>query len=44
MATLAELDTVYSTEDVYNMIEIVMVEIHNQRAARKFALAKQRQG
>lgn len=31
MATLHELQTVYSLEDVYDMIEIIMVDNHNQQ-------------
>ena len=34
-ATLHELDTVYGLEDVYDMLEILMVSIHNQRIAAK---------
>jgi hypothetical protein len=30
-ATLHELDTVYGTEDLHDMIEIVLVDAHNQR-------------
>lgn len=30
-ATLHELDTVYGTEDVYDMMEIISVDAHNQR-------------
>lgn len=29
-ATLHELDTVYGTEDVYDMMEIISVDSHNQ--------------
>jgi hypothetical protein len=28
-ATLHELDTVYSTEDLYDMLEIISVDSHN---------------
>lgn len=30
-ATLHELDTVYSVEDVYDMLEVLAVDAHNQR-------------
>ena len=35
MATLHELDTVYGTEDMADMIEIIAVDAHNQRQANK---------
>ena len=31
MATLQELRTVYSLEDVYDMIEVANVDAHNRR-------------
>lgn len=34
-ATLHELDTVYGTQDAYDMLEIIAVDEHNQRMARK---------
>lgn len=38
MATLHELDTVYSVEDVYLMLEILTTDAHNARqAAEKHA-------
>lgn len=33
MATLHELDTVYGTADLVDMIEIIAVDSHNQRIA-----------
>jgi len=30
-ATLAELQTIYGVEDVYDMIEVIMVDNHNTR-------------
>ncbi len=33
-ATLHELQTVYSLEDVYDLLEIVMVDAHNARIVR----------
>lgn len=33
MATLHEMQTVYSVEDVYDMIEVLMVDAYNQRRA-----------
>jgi len=35
MATLHELDTVYGIEDVYDMLEIILVDAHNAKLARK---------
>jgi hypothetical protein len=34
MATLTELQTVYGVEDAYNLLEILQVDIHNERRAR----------
>jgi hypothetical protein len=34
-ATLHELDTVYGLEDLYEMIEIITVDAHNQRVLSK---------
>jgi len=31
LATLKELQTFYSLEDAYNLLEIVMVDNHNER-------------
>lgn len=33
MATLHELETVYGVEDVYVMLEILMVDAYNRRPA-----------
>lgn len=30
-ATLHELDTVYGVEDLWDMLEIISIEAHNQR-------------
>ena len=38
MATLRELETVYSIEDVYDMLEIVAVDAHNRRMLSKKAV------
>ena len=35
MATLHELDTIYGTEDLYDMLEILAVDAYNQRKAQK---------
>ena len=35
MATLAELASIYSLEDAYNMLEIVLVDSYNRRLAEK---------
>jgi hypothetical protein len=35
LATLKELQTFYSLEDAYNMLEIVMVDNHNERELTK---------
>ena len=32
-ATLHECNTVYSLEDVYSMLEIIMVDAHNRKVA-----------
>ncbi len=34
-ATLAELQTIYGVEDLYNLIEIMNVDAHNQRVIAK---------
>lgn len=34
MATLHELQTVYSVEDAYNMLEVLSVDHHNERKIR----------
>lgn len=33
-ATLHELQTVYGVEDVYDMLEVVTVDLHNERVIR----------
>lgn len=35
MATLGELDTVLGLEDLYDMIEVLTIDAHNERVARK---------
>lgn len=35
LATLCELDTVYGVEDLYDLLEICMVDSHNQWLASK---------
>lgn len=35
-ATLHELQTVYSLRDMHNLIEIIVVERHNDRAVRRW--------
>jgi hypothetical protein len=35
LATFHELDTIYGTEDLYNMMEIIAVDNHNQRVMNK---------
>ncbi len=37
MATLHEMQTVYGVEDVYDMIEIILVDSHNQQLLEKAA-------
>ena len=32
LATLAELQSVYGLEDLYDLVEIVVVDAHNERA------------
>lgn len=34
MATLHDLQTVYSVEDCYDMIEIALVDAHNRKIAQ----------
>ena len=34
LASLHELQTVYGVGDAYNLLEIVAVDIHNERAVR----------
>jgi hypothetical protein len=33
LATLTELDTVYGTEDLYLLLEVLTVDAHNTRVA-----------
>lgn len=33
MATLHELKTVYDAEDLYNFLELLIIDQHNQRTA-----------
>jgi hypothetical protein len=40
LATLHELDTVYGTQDLYDMLEIIAVDAHNERIIRKLQGAK----
>jgi len=35
MATLHELQTVYSLGDLYDMLEVIAVDNHNQAVARQ---------
>jgi hypothetical protein len=35
MATLHELQTVYGLEDVYDMLEVIVVDAHNRQLAAK---------
>jgi len=35
-ATLHELQTVYGLEDAYDLLEMATVEVHNQRAIKKW--------
>ena len=39
-ATLDQLRTVYSVEDAYLMLEVIMVDIHNKKIVDKFYEAK----
>lgn len=36
-ATLIECDTVYSVEDIYIMLEVVVIDAHNRRTAEEWA-------
>lgn len=40
MATLHELDTVIGAEALYDMLEIIIVDAHNQRLMAKRAAEK----
>lgn len=35
LATLNELDTVYGTEDLYDLMEIIAIDTHNQNLLNK---------
>ncbi len=35
LATLGELQTIYGTEDAYDLLEIITVDNHNEEAAVK---------
>jgi len=35
MATLNELDTVYGTQDVYDMLEVILVDKYNKALSEK---------
>jgi hypothetical protein len=35
LATLHELDTVYGVEDLYDLIEVLAIDAHNQSLANK---------
>lgn len=39
-ATLLELRESYYLEDVYNMLEIISVDLHNKRLAAEYAKKK----
>ena len=36
LATLHELNTVYSLEDLYDMLEVILIDSHNERVVRKW--------
>jgi hypothetical protein len=36
LATLHELSTVYSLEDLYDMLEVILIDSHNERLVRKW--------
>ena len=40
LATLAELQTIYGSEDLQNFIEVILVNAHNARVAEKKAEKK----
>ena len=42
-ATLHECDTVYSVEDVYLMLEVVIIDAHNKRVADEWHRKQQPQ-
>lgn len=35
LATLHELETVYSLEDAYDLIEVLIIDAHNRRVANE---------
>jgi hypothetical protein len=41
-ATLAELNSVYNLEDLYDLIEIIEVEGHNERVMNEWRKARER--
>jgi len=40
LATLNELKTVYSIEDAYTLLEIIVIDSHNTRVSREFYAKK----
>jgi hypothetical protein len=42
-ATLHECDTVYSVEDVYLMLEVIIIDAHNKRVADEWHRKQQPQ-
>ena len=44
MATLHELQTVYGLRDVYDMIEIILVDAHNRNVVDKLRRQAQEAG
>ena len=41
-ATLYECDTVYGVEDVYDLLEVIVVDAHNKYVSEKWAQRKLR--
>jgi hypothetical protein len=41
-ATLNECETIYSVEDIYLMLEVISIDVHNRRAAEAWASRKDR--
>lgn len=42
LATLHECETIYSTEDVYLMVETLQIDAHNRYVADKYFKAQQK--
>jgi hypothetical protein len=41
-ATLRELDTVYGVADLYKLVEVVRIDVFNQKLGQKWATREER--